>query len=85
MASADLDRQLSNSCDINTIYHLHVFVRSFRHIRHKTVLIRPRDKPWMNTSVRRAIRKRNRLLKILNIDLRPLGKNIGVKEILQQL
>ena len=34
------------------------------HIPHKTVTIRPRDKPWMNKTVRRAIRKRNRLLKI---------------------
>jgi hypothetical protein len=34
------------------------------HIPHKTVTIRPRDKPWMNANVRRAIRKRNRLLKI---------------------
>ena len=34
------------------------------YIPRKTVTIRPRDKPWMNTTVRRAIRKRNRLPKI---------------------
>ena len=34
------------------------------YIPNKTITIRPRNKPWMNTTVRRAIRKRNRLLKI---------------------
>ena len=34
------------------------------HICHRTVTICPQDKPWMNTSIRRAIRKRNKLLKI---------------------
>ena len=29
----------------------------------RTVIIRPRDKPWMNSKIRIAIRKRNRLLK----------------------
>ena len=33
----------------------------------RTVLIRPKDKPWMNSGVRKAIRKRNILLKIHNI------------------
>jgi hypothetical protein len=28
----------------------------------RTVVIRPRDKPWMTSEIRRAIRKRNRLL-----------------------
>jgi hypothetical protein len=32
-------------------------------VPNKTVVIRPRDKPWMNSEVRRAVRKRNRLLK----------------------
>ena len=30
----------------------------------KTVVIRPQDKPWMSSNIRKAIRKRNRLLKI---------------------
>ena len=30
----------------------------------RTVVVRPRDKPWMNSEIRRAVRKRNRLLKI---------------------
>ena len=34
-----------------------------KHIHRKTVVIRPHDKPWMNSKVRKAIRKRNRLLK----------------------
>ena len=35
-----------------------------QHVHHKTVVICPHDKPWMNGKVRGAIRKRNRLLKI---------------------
>lgn len=34
------------------------------HIPNKIVVIRPKDKPWMNSTIRKAIRKRNRLLKI---------------------
>lgn len=30
----------------------------------KTIIVRPRDKPWMSNEIRRSIRKRNRLLKI---------------------
>ena len=37
------------------------------HIPCKIVVIRPKDKPWMNSGVRKAIRKRNRLLKIHTI------------------
>lgn len=33
-------------------------------IPNKLVTVRPWDKPWMDSSVRLAIRKRNRLLKI---------------------
>lgn len=33
-------------------------------VPNRTVVIRPRDKPWMNSEIRRAIRKRNRLLKL---------------------
>ena len=32
-------------------------------IPNRTVTIRPRDKPWMNSDIRKEIRKRNRLLK----------------------
>ena len=38
-----------------------------RYIPLKSVVIRPRDKSWMNGEVRRAIRKRDRLLHIHNI------------------
>ena len=33
------------------------------YVPNRTVVIRPRDKPWMNSDIRRAIRRRNRLLK----------------------
>jgi len=36
------------------------------YIFHKEIIIRPRDKKWMNSKVRSAIRKRNRLLKKFN-------------------
>jgi hypothetical protein len=32
-----------------------------KHIPTKTVLIRPDDKPFMNSSIRKALRKRNRI------------------------
>ena len=38
-----------------------------RYIPLKSVVKRPRDKPWMNSEVRRAMRKRDRLLHIHNI------------------
>ena len=34
------------------------------HVPSGTVVVRPRDKPWMNSEIRRAVRRRNRLLKI---------------------
>ena len=34
------------------------------HVTSRTVVVRPRDKPWMNSEIRRAVRRRNRLLKI---------------------
>ena len=33
------------------------------YIPNRRVTIRPKDKPWMNSLIRRAIRKRDRLLK----------------------
>jgi hypothetical protein len=34
------------------------------YVPNSIVVVRPRDKPWMNSEIRRAVRKRNRLLKI---------------------
>ena len=34
-----------------------------KHIPSRTVEIRPKDKPWFTSEIRKAIRKRNRLLK----------------------
>ena len=53
--------------DIHNVYNtwvtqFHAIIEKFT--LHKTVTIRPRDKPWMNGTVRRAIRRRNRLLHI---------------------
>lgn len=33
------------------------------HVPNYTIVVRPNDKPWMNSKIRNAIRKRNRLLK----------------------
>lgn len=38
-----------------------------KYIPYKKVTIRPRDKQWMNSNVRSAIRKRNRLLKKFSV------------------
>ena len=49
----------------------------------KQVVIRPHDKPWMDGNVRRAIRKRNRLLKRYSRHKTPasqLGKIQGTKK-----
>jgi hypothetical protein len=35
-----------------------------KYVPNRIVVVRPRDKPWMNSEIRRAVRKRNRLLKI---------------------
>ena len=57
----------SNLYDINVIYscwfnHIHDTVKT--KIPSRIVLIRPRDKPWMDSSVRLATRKRDRSLKL---------------------
>ena len=69
LAAADWDSTLSSSgseLNIDTIneqwFSLFHKIVSF-HIPHKSVVIRPRDKFWMNGTIRSAIRKRNRLLK----------------------
>ena len=55
--------------DIDVIYDK--WYRRFRQIIEKfipfkRVTIRPNDKPWMNSQVRLAIRKRNRFLSLHN-------------------
>ena len=67
LVAANLDECISQYNDTNSLYEnwfacFYNIIES--HIRHNTVTIRSRDKPWMNNSIRRAIRKRNRLLKI---------------------
>ena len=67
LATANLDGFLLNYNGINLIYEnwFACFYNVIElHICHRTVTICPQDKPWMNTSIRRAIRKRNKLLKI---------------------
>ena len=66
LVTANLDVFTSHN-DIKSIYEnwftgLYNVIES--HICHKFVTIRPPDKPWMNNSIRRAIRRRNRLFKI---------------------
>ena len=53
--------------DVDILYNK--WYKSFRQILetfvpNRTVVIRPRDKPWMNSEIRKAIRRRNRLLKL---------------------
>jgi hypothetical protein len=62
----DLDDCVADNNNIDNVYHN--WFRCFRqivekYIPNKTVIIRPRDKPWMTSVVRTAICKRNRLLK----------------------
>ena len=66
LVTANLDVFTSHN-DIKSIYEnwftgLYNVIES--HICHKFVTIRPPDKSWMNNSIRRAIRRRNRLFKI---------------------
>ena len=64
-----------NSIDIDEIYscwygHFRSIIEKY--IPLKTVTIRPNDKPWMDSKVRLAIRKRDRLLRIHNIRPSPV-------------
>ena len=66
LLAMDLESQIDCE-DINIVYKNRI--DCFRgilesYIPQNIVTIRPRDKPWMNTTVRRGIHKRNRLLKI---------------------
>ena len=40
------------------------FCPALPHVPNRIVVVRPLDKPWMNSEIRRAVSKRNRLLKI---------------------
>ena len=55
-----------------------------KYIPNKIVTIRPRDKPWMTSVVRKAIRERNRLLKLYCNSIR-FGRGITINEIIQPL
>ena len=54
-----------NSCDnINDMYSKFLDIYSFhvnKHIPTKTITVRPTDKPFMNNTIRRKIRQRNRI------------------------
>ncbi len=58
------DSDIGNS-DNDIYYKWHKEFREILEtsIPNRTVTIRPRDKPWMNSGIRKEIRKRNRLLK----------------------
>ena len=65
----DWNPLLNNVYDIDHVYD--VWISQFRdivkkYIPLKLVTIRPTDKPWISGEVRRAIRKRDRLLRIHN-------------------
>ena len=82
--SADLNCELSqldwfslcgNTNDIDETYSCwYSHFRSIidKYIPLKTVTIRPNDKPWMDSEVRHAIRRRDRLLRIHNIRPSPV-------------
>ena len=64
-----------NSTDIDVIYSCwYSYLRSVieKYIPLKTVTIRPNDKPWMDSKVRLAIRRRDRLLRIHNLRPSPV-------------
>jgi hypothetical protein len=71
--------------DIDNVYNtwvaqFHTIIEKY--ISRKTVTIRPRDKPWMNGIVRRAIRRRNVcFVFIIKNEPNFLGKIIVVNEI----
>ena len=70
LSNYDWDGCINDCHDVNIVYKnwFSSFLRIVKeHIPCKTVVIRPKDKPWMNSGVRKAIRKRNRLLKIHTI------------------
>jgi hypothetical protein len=55
-----------------------------KHIPSRTVEIRPKDKPWFTSEIRKAIRNKNRLLKYIGLKKPPShGKDIKLKETAQ--
>ena len=54
------------SCDIDTLYEnvFSLFVSIVESFIPRRNVIRPSDKPWMSNEIRRAIRKRDRLLRV---------------------
>jgi hypothetical protein len=65
LSNFELDESLCSN-NVNILYNnwFLIFQQIVeKHIHRKTVVIRPHDKPWMNSKVKKAIRKRNRLLK----------------------
>ena len=69
LSQEDWSSLFDTAFDINTVYAnwlAHFCAIIEKYIPLKIVIIRSRDKPWMNGDVRRAIRKRNRLLRIHN-------------------
>ena len=69
LQQVDWSEFLLSASDIDVIYDK--WYRCLRqiiekYIPFKTVTIRPHDKPWMNSQVRLAIRKRNRFLSLHN-------------------
>ena len=64
-----------NTNDIDETYsYWYSYFRSVieKYIPLKTVTIRPNDKPWMDSKVRLAIRRRDRLLRIHNLRPSPV-------------
>lgn len=57
---------ISHVDDLYSQWFSQVYNIVCKYIHNKTVIIRPRDKPWFNSKIRSAIRKRNRLLKKFN-------------------
>ena len=69
LSNIDWDKKFFYLSDVNKAYENWFAI--FRKVIHanipnRIVTIRPRDKPWMNGAIRKAIRKRNRLLKLFN-------------------
>jgi hypothetical protein len=65
LSNFELDESLISN-NVNILYNnwFLIFQKIVqKHIYRKTEVIRPHDKPWMNSKFRKAIRKRNRLLK----------------------
>lgn len=66
------------SVDIATISFTTVFLELAKQFNpNKLVLIRPRDKPWMNNHIRKLLRKRNRSYSRFRMPLAPGNLEAG--------